>query len=115
MRNVAPQQGRGYGMQRHSSKVFASALAAAAMVVAASAIAGTRAGEPFAFIAVGAETRAPIGWMDFCTEYAPECDSKPLEPRDVVLTPRSWKDLARVNKWVNDSVKPMTDLEHWGV
>jgi predicted transglutaminase-like cysteine proteinase len=25
------------------------------------------------------------------------------------------EDLACINKWVNDSVKPITDLEHWGV
>ena len=24
-------------------------------------------------------------------------------------------DLTRINKWVNDTVQPMTDLEHWGV
>jgi len=67
------------------------------------------------FITVGALTRAPIGWMDFCVEYAPECETKPLEARDVVLTPRSWKDLVRINKWVNESVWPVTDMDHWGV
>jgi hypothetical protein len=35
-----------------------------------------------------------------CIEYAGECDTKPLEPRDIVLTTRSWKDLAAINKWV---------------
>jgi predicted transglutaminase-like cysteine proteinase len=24
-------------------------------------------------------------------------------------------DLVRVNKWVNETIKPLTDLEHWGV
>jgi len=23
--------------------------------------------------------------------------------------------LVRVNKWVNEMIKPLTDLEHWGV
>ena len=36
-------------------------------------------------------------------------------PRDVVLSNKAWTDLVRINKWVNDNVKPMTDLEHWGV
>jgi predicted transglutaminase-like cysteine proteinase len=67
------------------------------------------------FIAVGGSTRAPIGWVEFCSEYAPECESKPLAPRDVVLTTKAWKDLVRINKWVNETVKPITDLEHWGV
>ena len=67
------------------------------------------------FVSVGASARAPIGWVEFCAEHARECDTKPLEPRDVVLTTKAWKDLVRINKWVNDTVKPITDLEHWGV
>ena len=67
------------------------------------------------FIAVGEVTRAPIGWIEFCTEYAPECATKPSSPRDVVLSPKAWTDMVRVNKWVNESIKPVTDLEHWGV
>jgi len=31
--------------------------------------------------------------------------------RDVVLTPKAFNDLVRVNKWVNDTIKPMTDLD----
>src|SRR6202011_5718681 len=50
-----------------------------------------------------------------CSEYAPECQTKPIEPRDVVLTTQAWKDLVRINRWVNDTIKPITDLEHWGV
>ena len=33
----------------------------------------------------------------------------------MVLTTKAWKDLVRVNRWVNESIKPMTDMEHWGV
>ena len=36
-------------------------------------------------------------------------------PRDFALSPEAWKDLVRVNKWVNETIKPLTDLEHWGV
>lgn len=67
------------------------------------------------FIAVGTATRAPVGWVEFCAEYAPECETKAVEARDVVLSSKAWKDLLRINKWVNDSIKPVTDLEHWGV
>jgi predicted transglutaminase-like cysteine proteinase len=66
------------------------------------------------FVAVGDIARAPIGWVGFCIEYKPECATRPSAPRDVVLSPKSWTDLVRVNAWVNDNVKPMTDLEHWG-
>ena len=40
---------------------------------------------------------------------------RPTPARDVVLTTKVWKDLVQVNHWVNDTIKPVTDLEHWGV
>jgi predicted transglutaminase-like cysteine proteinase len=67
------------------------------------------------FIEVGEATRAPIGWVQFCVEYDPECKTKPSAPQDVVLSLKAWKDLVRVNRWVNTNIKPLTDLEHWGV
>lgn len=67
------------------------------------------------FISLGAATRPPIGWVEFCVEYAPECKTKPAMPRDVVLSTAAWKDLQRVNLWVNSHVKPITDMDHWGV
>jgi predicted transglutaminase-like cysteine proteinase len=95
---------------------LASAFGAATLMVAALATPTAKAAnDQQLYIAVGGPTRPPIGWVDFCVEYAPECDTKSIEARDVVLTPRIWKDLARINKWVNDSVWPITDLEHWGV
>jgi predicted transglutaminase-like cysteine proteinase len=30
-------------------------------------------------------------------------------------TTKAWKELVRINKWVNDNIRPITDLEHWGV
>ncbi len=67
------------------------------------------------FISVGEATRAPIGWVEFCVEYDPECKTRPSTARDVVLSGQAWKDLVHVNQWVNTNVKPMTDMEHWGV
>ncbi len=77
-----------------------------------------RAGQstgPGAYIAVGQPTRAPIGWVEFCIRYKPECDTKPSQARDVVLTPKAWNDMVKVNNWANGNIKPITDLEHWGV
>jgi predicted transglutaminase-like cysteine proteinase len=76
---------------------------------------GSTADERPQFIALGDVTRAPIGWVEFCVEYDPECKTKPSMPRDVVLSTQSWKDLQRVNLSVNTTVKPMTDMDHWGV
>ena len=60
-------------------------------------------------------TQPPRGWVEFCIEYDPECRTRPSAPREVVLTTKAWKDLERVNLWVNTHIQPMTDFEHWGV
>jgi predicted transglutaminase-like cysteine proteinase len=96
---------------------------AAATVIAAGSAAATQrvtlhAGPPSGrpvYAAVGATTRAPIGWVEFCVEYKPECDKRPSAPRDVVLSAKAWSDMLKVNAWVNDTVKPVTDMEHWGL
>ena len=91
---------------------------AVAIFVAATLIATAKTGtaqERALFISVGEATRAPIGWVEFCIEYDPECKTKPSAPRDVVLSGQAWKDLVRINRSVNTNVKPMTDMDHWGV
>jgi predicted transglutaminase-like cysteine proteinase len=67
------------------------------------------------FISIGDNAKAPIGWIEFCVEYDPECKTRPTPPRDVMLNAQAWKDIERVNLYVNSHVKPMTDMEHWGV
>jgi predicted transglutaminase-like cysteine proteinase len=64
---------------------------------------------------VGETTRAPIGWVDFCNDHAAECATRPSAARDVVLSSAAWRDLQRINQYVNTTIKPMTDMEHWGV
>ncbi len=94
------------------------ARAAAAGVIASALLAMPAIGsadERPLFISVGQTVKAPIGWTEFCVEYDPECKTKPSQPRDVVLSVRALKDLERVNQYVNTHVKPMTDMEHWGV
>jgi predicted transglutaminase-like cysteine proteinase len=76
---------------------------------------GAPSNDRVAYIAIGEPTRAPIGWVEFCIEYNPECATKPSTPRDVVLTPKAWADMVKVNTWANENIQPMTDLEHWGV
>ena len=67
------------------------------------------------FISTGDSTRPPVGWVEFCAEHPVDCKVAPTAARDVVLSNKAWADLVRINKWVNENVKPMTDLEHWGV
>ena len=68
-----------------------------------------------AHMLVSEVTQPPAGWVEFCVEYYPECKTKPSVPRDILLTTQAWKELERVNLWVNAHVKPMTDMDHWGV
>ena len=115
-------------MGRHTKRILgigAAALAGCIMVLASTT--GSAAGERYAslssspgperagYISVGATTRAPIGWLEFCVRYKPECETRASTPRDVVLTPKAWADMVKVNNWVNETIKPVTDLEHWGV
>ena len=67
------------------------------------------------YASLGDTTRAPIGWVEFCLENSEECSGRPTEPRDVVMSQQAWRDLLKVNHWVNETVKPMTDMDHWGV
>jgi predicted transglutaminase-like cysteine proteinase len=66
------------------------------------------------YVEVVSETRAPIGWVEFCAANAGECAAVPSAPRDIVLTAAAFDDLVRINRYVNGTVKPMTDIEHWG-
>jgi len=66
-------------------------------------------------VSVGDTTRAPIGWVEFCSEHPSECVPHAGAPRDAVLTPKGWKELVRINERVNRSIKPITDLDHHGV
>jgi len=102
---------------RHKYTRLLGAAGVAAAVIAAALVVppANAASERALFVSVGPAARAPIGWIEFCSEYVRECNTTALEARDVVLSSKTWKDLVRINRWVNDTIKPITDLEHWGV
>src|SRR5580765_4882033 len=110
------EQGRGATTMKWSpTGILAAGIVATALAGALAVPAASAANERVLFISVGATARAPIGWTEFCSEYAPECETRAVDAHDVVLTAKAWKDLTRINRWVNETVKPITDLEHWGV
>jgi predicted transglutaminase-like cysteine proteinase len=88
-----------------------------ALIMAVTCGGAAKAGtdDQFLYVSVSDVTRAPIGWVEFCAVHPADCAGGPTAPRDVVLTSKAFKDLARVNHWVNTNVKPMTDIDHWGV
>jgi predicted transglutaminase-like cysteine proteinase len=103
-------------MKRGTKTILARGAVASFIALAALAgSTGSNADERPLFISIGDAARAPIGWIEFCIEYEPECKTRATQPRDVMLSTQAWKDLERVNLFVNTHVKPMTDMEHWGV
>lgn len=109
-------------MQQYSERILGRTRAASAKSVLAAfslltvfGLSAQAAGERPLFVAMGENSRPPIGWVEFCADQPKECASRPSAPRDIVLTTKAWKDLVRVNRWVNETIKPVTDQEQWGV
>jgi predicted transglutaminase-like cysteine proteinase len=100
-----------------SARLSLAAIAVGAFMaeaaVSAHAVPLARAARPI-FTAVVENAKPPHGWAEFCARYAPECDVKPSTPRDVALNPEIWEKIMSANKWVNQHIKPTTDMKHWG-
>jgi predicted transglutaminase-like cysteine proteinase len=67
------------------------------------------------YAAVGAPTTIPFGWLDFCQRYKSECAEGPSAAIDINLSPKALTEIERINKWVNSSIEPVSDMDHWGV
>lgn len=68
------------------------------------------------YMPIGSMVTPPIGWRQFCSDNPRECaQPSNSRPRDIVMTTAVQRDLERVNRIVNDAIKPVTDLEHWGI
>jgi predicted transglutaminase-like cysteine proteinase len=59
--------------------------------------------------------RPVLAWTKFCERLPAECDVNPAEPATVPMSGRLLKTLNSVNRQVNTTIRPRTDLEHWGV
>ncbi len=66
------------------------------------------------YAAVGEVTRTPYGWVDFCGRRADECRVPALLPADLELTPKTLRVLDRVNRMVNITIEPVSNMDHWG-
>lgn len=51
----------------------------------------------------------------FAIRYKPECETKPLRPRNLVLTPEAWSLMVGINGLVNHALEQKADLAHSGV
>ena len=91
-----------------------AAAALAAVVLLSSMPAHAFLTRPVLFAKLGAITKAPNGWLQFCGENPDECRPITEEPRDVILTPDLLQQLFAINSFVNDRVKWTSDTELYG-
>lgn len=103
-------------MGEHAKQALKASAAASILLVALMGYpsAGTARVFPLNMV-VGESTAAPDGWFQFCADYKSECKVDPSEPKQVALSQHAWKELLRINGWVNSHIKPMSDMAHWGV
>ena len=102
-------------MKRYSQGILQGMFGVAALTAALVTTATPSTGQDALFVAVGPAARPPIGWVEFCLDRPRDCLVTPSTPRNASLTGKSWKELVRINKSVNEQVKPITDFDHWGV
>ncbi len=57
----------------------------------------------------------PYGWVGFCRRYAGECDHGTLPVVDINLSQRAVREISRINLWVNRTIQPVSDWDHWHV
>jgi len=90
-------------------------LIAALATSASGALPAVAGPERLAHVRVSEATQPPPGWVEFCARQPGECASAMTAPQNLALSRKAWRDLVQVNDWVNETIKPLSDLEHWGV
>ena len=111
-----------FGARRSQSRVPAAAGGLAVVLAALALFIGGAQAQTLASLPSSTRTlertgpaRPVAAWAKFCDRYPAECAVDPSEPAFITLTPEVWRTIVSVNRRVNTRVKPMTDLEHWGV
>lgn len=90
-------------------------IAAASIGIAALTFSfGAQAGSG-AFMQTGKLTSQPIGHYEFCKREAAECNIVSRDTRALSLNNSNWQLIQTVNLSANERIKPMTDMEIYGV
>jgi len=55
------------------------------------------------------------GWVDFCQRNPGDCVVNLNEPEIITLDALTWRTIVSINREVNAAIKPMTDMELYGV
>jgi len=67
------------------------------------------------FMQTGKLTSQPIGHYEFCKREPGECGIISRDTRALQLNHSNWQHIVEINLSVNESIKPMTDMEIYGV
>ena len=70
---------------------------------------------PSPFMRVFGQALPPYGFVQFCEVLPAECAAGPTEEGRVRPTPEALSELDEVNRTVNRTIQPATDLELYGV
>ncbi len=81
----------------------------------ASALVGHSASAVPANMQIIGATNPPIGHYEFCRANPTECRSNGADPGPELLTKDSWRRILEINYDVNEKIKPLTDMEIYGV
>ncbi len=95
-----------------NAKSLKYTLVALAMIAAGMSEANAQAGR---FMETGATAKAPVGHVGFCQENPAECAPDGKGAVVVKLDRERWNELIAVNSEVNARIRPVTDIELFGV
>ncbi|OYR19742.1 transglutaminase-like cysteine peptidase [Brucella thiophenivorans] len=90
--------------------IAAVSIGITALVMSFSAQAGTGA-----YMQTGKLTSQPIGHYEFCKRETAECNIVSRDTRALSLNNNNWQLIQTVNLSANERIKPMTDMEIYGV
>ncbi|MGD9670701.1 MAG: transglutaminase-like cysteine peptidase [Hyphomicrobiaceae bacterium] len=68
-----------------------------------------------AFMRIYGLSQAPYGFVRFCEANAKECSQDGREETRLDATPERLSELDAINRSINRAIKPLTDLEIYGV
>lgn len=69
---------------------------------------------PSRFMVMEASVKPPLGHVQFCKTFKPDCLGETRNPVVVKLTEPLWNELIALNERVNRSIRPVTDEDNYG-
>lgn len=107
---------RPLGARRFRSfTAFFALIASAAALIAPSPSGAEELIPSYANLATGPAVGPTAAWARFCADQPAECRVDLSQAATVAYTSGLWDQIVAVNGWVNRSIRPVTDIEHWNV